>query len=80
MKNRLFSMAAAIMVLTACNDKKADGHGHEHNDGAHQHADGETHADHTDATATQEEFTVSKDTTVSNDSHSHQHNGGEHEH
>ena len=35
-------MAVVAMLFTACNEKKTDEHGHEHTDGTHEHADGET--------------------------------------
>jgi hypothetical protein len=81
MKKLLLSMAVVAMLFTACNGKKTDEHGHDHTDGTHQHADGETHENHADETVSQEEFTVSNDSVAAKVAHDHEHENGEkHEH
>lgn len=80
-KKILLSIVLIAMLLTACNRKKADDHGHDHTDGTHQHADGEQHANHENDSVTQEEFTVGKDSTVTKQIHDNQHESGEeHQH
>lgn len=79
MKKLLLSITAAALLLTSCNGKKTEEHGHDHTD-THQHADGEAHESHEEQ-AVQQEFTVSKDTTSANGNHDHQHEAGEdHQH
>jgi predicted small secreted protein len=81
MKKLLLSIAVIAMLTTACNGKKTDGHGDDHTDGTHQHADGEEHANHESDTVAQEEFTVGKDTAAAKEAHDHQHESGEeHQH
>ncbi|MET0758927.1 MAG: hypothetical protein ABWZ56_00790 [Flavobacterium sp.] len=81
MKKLLLSLAVTAMLFTACNDKKSEEHGHDHNDGTHQHADGEAHANHENNTVTQEEFTVGQDSAATKEAHDHQHeNGKQHQH
>ncbi|WP_320815039.1 hypothetical protein [Flavobacterium sp.] len=81
MKKLLLSMAVVAMLFTACNGKKTDEHGHDHTNGTHEHADGETHENHSDETIDQEEFTVTSDSIVKEDVHGHEHENGEkHEH
>lgn len=81
MKKLLFSMAVVAMLFTACNGKKTEENGHDHTDGTHEHADGEAHANHDDETVKQEEFTVGKDTVISEDGHGHEHENEEkHDH
>lgn len=74
-------MAVLGMLLTACNGKKTEEHGHDHTNGTHQHADGEEHSNHESDTVAQEEFIVKKDTAASKEGHEHEHKSGEkHEH
>jgi major membrane immunogen (membrane-anchored lipoprotein) len=81
MKKLLLSMAVVALLFTACNGKKTDEHGHDHTDGTHEHADGETHDNHADETVSQEEFTISNDSVAAKDTHDHEHENGEnHEH
>ncbi len=79
-RKALLSMAVVGMLLTAC--KKNEEHGHDHTDGTHQHVDGEEHHhEHEAAAATQEEFTVGKDSVSPKATHNHQHeNGEDHKH
>ena len=75
-KKVFLSMAVVGVLLTAC--KKNEEHGHDHTDGTHQHADGEEHYhEHEAAAATQEEFTVGKDSVSPKATHDHQHEKGE---
>jgi len=70
-------MALMTMLLTACNGKKAEEHGHDHTDGTHQHEGGEEHANHETDTLSQEEFTVAKDSAAVKEAHDHEHENGE---
>ena len=72
-------MAVLGMLLTACNGKKTEEHGHDHTNGTHQHADGEEHSNHESDTVAQEEFIVKKDSSDSKEAHEHE-SGEKHEH
>ena len=78
MKKVLLSLAVATFVLASCG-KKADDHGHDHNDGTHQHEDGAVHENHQEDASKQEEFTVSKDTATA-EPHGHDHGEGDSHH
>ena len=79
MRKLLLSMTVLAM-LTACNTKKTDEHGHDHAEGTHQHEDGSTH-ENQETAAPQEEFTVSSNSTSTQEAHDHQHAAGEeHQH
>ena len=81
MKKLLLSMAVIAMLFTACNGKKTDEHGHDHTEGTHKHADGDTHENHADETVSQEEFTISNYSVAAKNTHDHEHENGEkHEH
>ncbi|ESU25064.1 hypothetical protein FEDK69T_02540 [Flavobacterium enshiense DK69] len=80
MKQLLLSMTV-LAILTACDTKKADEHGHDHSEGTHQHEDGSAHENHEEATTPQEEFTVGSDSTSTQEAHNHKYAvGKEHQH
>ena len=58
MKRFLYIAVLSIAYLSACSGPSGDDHRHE--EGAHTHEDGSTHADHEDHA--QEEFTVGDST------------------
>lgn len=81
MKKLLLSMAVVGMLLTACNGKKTDEHGHDHTEGTHQHEDGQEHENYADETVSQEEFKVANDSVAKDNGHGHDHeNEEQHEH
>lgn len=71
-------MALTTMVLIACN-KKAGENGHDHNDGSHQHANGEEHIDH-NGKVKQEEFTVPADSSASQEAQGPHETDVQHQH
>lgn len=71
MKKLFFSIAFIAMILS-CNGKKTEDHGHEHNDGTHQHTEAGEHPEE----VKQEAFTVSDDS-INAPERGHEHNDGE---
>ena len=75
MKKLFFSIAFLAMILS-CNGKKSEEHGHDHNDGTHQHTESGEHPEE----VKQEEFTVSDDS-IAKPEHDHKRNENEpHQH
>ena len=75
MKKLILTMAFIALILS-CNGKKAEEHGHDHNEGTHQHAES---ADDS-VEVKQETFTVGDDS-IATPEQDHQHKEGEpHQH
>ena len=70
-------MAIVGALLASCNQKKTEEQEHDHSDGIHQHADGAEHDKHESDTLSQEEFTISKDSSAVKETNKHQHQNGE---
>ena len=78
MKKILLSGVISAFLFAGCSENQTKEH--DHNDGTHEHNEGETHQ-HSDTLKhnEQEEFTVGEDTVKTHD-HDHNHSDSSHKH